>query len=77
MKRYNVEYVQVAPCDYYTLSLCRFRAIQQLLSTVTAADVRNVLLADLRDTLFQVSVLQSTTLLHMCFFQRQPVSTAA
>lgn len=53
-KRYGVEYYAVEPSTYYTLSLWRFRAMHFILSGMAAAELRNVLLVDLRDTIFQV-----------------------
>ena len=53
-KRYGVEYYAVEASTYYTLSLWRFRAMHFILSGMTATELRNVLLVDLRDTIFQV-----------------------
>ena len=55
---------------YYTLSLWRFRAMQFILSGMAAAELRNVLLVDLRDMIFQASLQQapaSSPLSHACW----------
>ena len=60
-----MEYYSVEPSSYYTLSLWRFRAVQFILSGMAAAELRSVLLADLRDTIFQGGLCSRTQLLQL------------
>ncbi|KAK9827985.1 hypothetical protein WJX81_005234 [Elliptochloris bilobata] len=52
-KHYNVEYFTAEPSYYFPLSLWRFRAAHFILNDLRAASIQNVLLLDLRDTIFQ------------------------
>lgn len=61
-KRYVVEYYSVEPSTYYTLSLWRFRAMHYILSGMAAAELRDALLVDLRDTVFQVGCAADASL---------------
>ena len=68
-KRYGVEYYAVEPSTYYTLSLWRFRAMHFILSGMAAAELRIVLLVDLRDTIFQVRCAASTSIPYRSLIQ--------
>ena len=52
-RHYGVEYFSLEPSEYYPVVLSRFRAYLEVLSGLSAAAARNVLMADMRDTLFQ------------------------
>ena len=48
-----MEFISLETSQYYPIVLLRFRAYLEILSSLRAAAARNVLMADMRDTLFQ------------------------
>ena len=50
---YNVEYVTLEWSEFYPIVLLRFRAYLELLNSLNTSTARNILFADMRDTLFQ------------------------
>ena len=52
-RHYGVEFFSLEPSSYYPVVLARFRAYLEVLSSPGATVARNVLMADVRDTLFQ------------------------
>ncbi|KAK9834876.1 hypothetical protein WJX81_005701 [Elliptochloris bilobata] len=52
-RHYGVEFHSLEPSQYYPVVLLRFLAYQEMLDSLRPGSVRNILLADMRDTLFQ------------------------